>query len=147
MTDWVLWLVAAGLLVAVEIFSGTFYLLMLALGCAAGGLIALAGWGLAFQFAGAGIAGTAATLLLAKSRFGMKKLLSSAHDPSVNLDIGNVLAVHEWQTGCDGARYARVSYRGAMWDVAPGEKVQVRPGRFVIREIRSNCLIVENAPE
>lgn len=147
MADWVLWLIAAGVMVAVEIFSGTFYLLVLALGCVAGGLIALAGWGQALQFAGAGTAGAIATLLLAKSRFGMKKRLSPARDPSVNLDIGKVLAVHEWQTGAGGIRRARVSYRGAMWDVELVGKAEAHPGLFVIREIRSNCLMVERMPE
>lgn len=147
MADWGLWFIAAGVLVAVEMFTGTFYLLMLALGCAAGGLIALAGWDMAFQFAGAGMAGAITTLWLAKKRSGMKKRLSPAHDPSVNLDIGNVLVVHEWQTGFDGVRHARASYRGAMWDVRLVEKAEAYPGLFVIREIRSNCLMVEKAPE
>lgn len=147
MAEWVLWFMAAGLLVVVEIFSGTFYLLLLALGFAAGGLIALAGWGLALQFAGAGITGAIATLLLAESRFGMKKSLSVAHDSNMNLDIGNVLAVREWETGLGGVRRARVSYRGAMWDVELAEKAEAHPGLFVIRAMRSNCLIVEHVPE
>lgn len=147
MADWGLWFIAAGVLVAMEMLTGTVYLLMLALGCAAGGLIALTGWGLALQFAGAGTAGAIATLLLAKSGFGIKKRLSPAHDPSVNLDIGKVLAVREWQTGLDGVKRARVSYRGAMWDVELVENAEAHPGLFVIREIRSNCLIVGKAPE
>ena len=36
MADWVMWLVAAGVLVALELFSGTFYLLMIAIGALAG---------------------------------------------------------------------------------------------------------------
>ena len=32
MADWIMWLIAAGVLVALELFSGTFYLLMMALG-------------------------------------------------------------------------------------------------------------------
>ena len=31
MADWINWLVAAGLLVVLELFSGTFYLLMIAI--------------------------------------------------------------------------------------------------------------------
>ena len=42
MADWIMWLVAAGVLVALELFSGTFYLLMVAIGALAGGLQALA---------------------------------------------------------------------------------------------------------
>ena len=34
MTDWIAWFVAAGILVIFEVFTGTFYLLMIAVGLA-----------------------------------------------------------------------------------------------------------------
>lgn len=34
MSIWMIWLAVAGILVAIEIFSGTFYLLMIAIGLA-----------------------------------------------------------------------------------------------------------------
>ncbi|HCN90871.1 MAG TPA: NfeD family protein, partial [Oxalobacteraceae bacterium] len=37
MTDWIVWSVLAGILVILELFTGTFYLLMIAIGFAAGG--------------------------------------------------------------------------------------------------------------
>ena len=43
MTDWMSWLVVAGILVIAELFTGTFYLLMIAIGLSAGALAALAG--------------------------------------------------------------------------------------------------------
>ncbi|MDL2285043.1 NfeD family protein [Oxalobacter sp. OttesenSCG-928-P03] len=147
MADWAYWFAAAGILVAVEIFTGTFYLLMLALGFAAGGVVALAGPGIAFQLIAGGIVGAVATVLLKKSRYGPKNRRSPAHDPNVNLDIGKTLTVSEWQSAPGAPSQARVSYRGTMWDVELGSGGQPRSGVFVIREVRANRLIVENASE
>ncbi len=147
MADWVWWFVAAGALVAVEIFTGTFYLLMLSLGIAAGGIVALTGFGTPFQFIAAGIIGTIAILLLKKSRFGLKNRTDAAQDPNVNLDIGKTLTVNEWQSQPGGPSRARVSYRGAMWDVELESGEKGGAGVFVIREIRANRLIVENVAQ
>ena len=37
MDDWVNWMIGAGILVVAELFTGTFYLLMIAIGLACGG--------------------------------------------------------------------------------------------------------------
>jgi membrane protein implicated in regulation of membrane protease activity len=113
------WLLLAGLLVIVELFSATFYLLMIALGAAAGAIAALIGAGMPLQTVVAAIAGVAATLLLKRFRHsrGQQMPRSAERDPNVNLDIGQKVSVAQWQNGT-----ARVMYRGALWDVdlAPG---------------------------
>jgi len=147
MADWVYWFAVAGVLVAVEIFTGTFYLLMLAFGMVAGGIVALTGLGVAFQFAVAGIIGAAVTLLLNKSRFGARNRRPHTHDPNVNMDIGKTLAVGEWHAVSGGSSQSRVSYRGTMWDVELEKGSNASPGMFVIREVRANRLIVENVAE
>lgn len=147
MADWAWWLVMAGVLVTVEIFTGTFYLLMLALGLVAGGMVALAGLGTASQFIAASAVGSLATLLLRKSRFGAKNRRNPAHDPNVNLDIGKTLVVDAWQPVPGGVNRSRVSYRGAMWDVELENGEEAKPGLFVIQEIRGNRLIVRNVSE
>jgi hypothetical protein len=45
MSDWMIWFMFAGVLVILEIATGTFYLLMLGIGLAAAGLAALGGAG------------------------------------------------------------------------------------------------------
>ena len=147
MADWVYWFAVAGVLVAVEIFTGTFYLLMLALGLVAGGIVALTGLGIVFQFAAAGIIGAVVTLLLNRSRFGARNRRHHTHDPNVNMDIGKNLVVSEWHAVPGGSSQSRVSYRGAMWDVELGKGGNASPGMFVIREVRANRLIVENITE
>lgn len=139
MADWSYWLAAAGVTVILELFTGTFYLLMIAIGLGAGVLAALLGAGMALQTLVAAAVGVAATVLLRRSRFG--KLVSARGDagcdPNINLDIGQTVNVPAWQ---DGA--ARVMYRGALWDVELAPGTAAAPGPYTIREVRGSRLIV-----
>jgi membrane protein implicated in regulation of membrane protease activity len=112
------WWIGAGVLIVLELMSGTFYLLMIALGFVAAALARLAGANADVQFALAAVVALVAVLLLRRSRFGRRKREVAARNPDVNLDIGQTLTVTGWRE-----RRARASYRGAAWDVelAPGE--------------------------
>jgi membrane protein implicated in regulation of membrane protease activity len=140
MSDWMSWLVAAGVLVVLELFSGTFYLLMIAAGLAAGALAALAGFNSATQMIVAAVIGVAATALLHRSRFGHLKRGNAARDPNVNIDIGQRVEVDHWEDG-----HARVKYRGALWDVELGPGAHPQPGMFKIVEVQGSRLIVSGA--
>lgn len=141
MTGWMLWLALAGALTTLELFSGTFYLLMIALGMLAGALAALLGLGETMQILIAALVGVAATALLRRRR---PRPENAARDPNINLDIGQTLHVPHWHP--DHAT-ARVMYRGAMWDLDLAPGAVARPGQFIIREIRGSRLIVSNQPE
>ena len=138
MTSWMLWLALAGVLTILELFSGTFYLLMIALGMLAGALVAFGGASEALQFLAAALVGAAATALL---RRGRPRRADAANDPDINLDIGQTLHVPRWHTDHETAR---AMYRGAMWDVDLAPGAVAKPGQFVIREIRGSRLIVSN---
>lgn len=146
MADWSLWLIAAGIAVTVELFIGTFYLLMIAIGLAAGALAAATGLALPIQTLFAAIIGVLATVLLRRSRFGKTGTrLGAGRDPNVNLDVGQTVNVPAWQDGV-----ARVMYRGALWDVeledsAVQAQTRAAPGQYVIREVRGSRLIVAAA--
>ncbi|MYM22575.1 NfeD family protein [Duganella sp. FT135W] len=138
MADWSYWLAAAGVVVILELFSGTFYLLMIAIGLAAGSAAALLGFGEAAQWLVAAAVGIIATLVLRRSRYGKpQERIDAARNPDVNLDIGQTVHVPAWQ---DNA--ARVMYRGALWDVELAPGVSATPGPFIIREVRGSRLIV-----
>jgi len=137
MADWIMWLVAAGVLVALELFSGTFYLLMVALGALAGALMAFFRVDLPGQMLAAAFVGIVATVLLRRSRYGKTASGDARRDPNVNLDIGQTVQVAHW---VDGA--ARVMYRGALWDVELAPGVEPQGGMFTIREVRGSKLIV-----
>jgi membrane protein implicated in regulation of membrane protease activity len=142
MSDWMIWMLTAGVLIVLEMFTGTFYLLMVAIGLAAGGLAAVAGAGGPLQLVLASIVGVLATFALRRSKLGRVSRTDAARDPNVNLDIGQTVSVSEWQSAGGGMHTARAMYRGAMWDVELQEGAQVQAGRFVIREIRGSRLIV-----
>jgi membrane protein implicated in regulation of membrane protease activity len=137
MSDWSMWLLAAGVLVVLELLTGTFYLLMIAVGLAAGAAVAFGGASGPLQTVTAAAVGVLATGLLYRSKYGKSGGVDAAVDPNVNMDIGQTVSVPAWQNGM-----ARVMYRGALWDVelAPGSSPA--PGLYTIREVRGSRLIV-----
>lgn len=145
MADWIVWFVLAGVLVIFEIFTGTFYLLMVAVGLAAGGIAAIAGADNPAQLTIAAVVGMAATYALRRSKLGRRHPTDAARDPNVNLDIGQTLAIDQW-TSQGNTEVARISYRGAMWDAELASGATATPGMFIIREIRGSRLIVANKP-
>ncbi len=139
MADWVMWMAGAGVVVILELLTGTFYLLMVAIGMLAGGLAALAGVAMVLQVAIGAAVGATATELLRRIRIKNAPKTEAERDPNVHMDIGQTIAVNSWQD-----RAARVMYRGAQWDVELAPGCQPAPGTFKISEIRGSRLIVAN---
>ncbi len=143
MTDWSIWFVLAGVAVAFEITSGTFYLLMIAIGLAAGGIAALAGVMLEWQLLAASVVALLGTLGLRRSSFGALHRKKASRDRNVLLDIGQTVHVSVWTQ--EGDTYvAQVKYRGAAWrvELLPGNAPTA--GTFVIEEMRGSDLLVAN---
>ncbi|OGA98833.1 MAG: hypothetical protein A3E25_02345 [Burkholderiales bacterium RIFCSPHIGHO2_12_FULL_69_20] len=136
------WWLATGVLVIAELATGTFYLLMLALGAAAGALAAHAGAGLIGQIAAAALLGGGAVVAWHLRRSRQPAALPAALNPDVNLDIGGTVQVDHWQA--DGS--ARVHYRGADWDARHAGTGLATAGEHVIRAIEGNRLLLERAP-
>jgi membrane protein implicated in regulation of membrane protease activity len=139
MTHWMIWFAAACVLLIAEMATGTFYLLMIAIGAAVGGLAALGGMNGVVQSVLAAVVALIATAVLRRSRFGTA-VVDAARDPDVNPDIGQSIVVAEWSS--NAPHTARVMYRGALWDVELAVGGDARAGNFVIREVRGNRLIV-----
>ncbi|WBS00715.1 NfeD family protein [Pseudoduganella sp. SL102] len=137
MADWIMWLIAAGVLVALELFSGTFYLLMIALGALAGALVAALRIDLPGQMLAAALVAVIATVLLRRRRRNQPAQVAASRNPDVNLDIGQPVQVPHW----DG-HTARVMYRGALWDVELAPGAPAAAGTYTIREVRGSTLIV-----
>lgn len=144
MAQWMVWLIAAGAVVILELFSGTFYLLMIALGIIAGSAVAYAGGALEVQLIVAAVVGLLATIVLRQSKFGKSSRTDAARDPNVNLDIGQMIMVDAWHIAPPGGnrQTARVMYRGALWDVEMAHDGAAAPGQYVIREMQGSRLIV-----
>lgn len=138
MTSEYAWFVAAGLLVIAELASGTFYLLMVAIGLLVGGLGGLAGLEPGAQAVLSAVVAVAGIAVLRRTRFGRPKRRAPGSDPNTNLDIGQELDVAAW----DRYGLSRAPYRGADWSVrlAPGHAAE--PGRFRIIEVDGTTLVV-----
>lgn len=145
MSDWMIWLIAAGVVVILEIFTGTFYLLMITIGLAAGAGAAWSGADMSIQLIVGAVVGTIATVALRLSKFGTPQKTEASKDPNAHMDIGKTISVNEWRENEGGRRVARVMYRGAMWDVELEPTAESKPGSFTIYEIRGSRLIVKNA--
>jgi membrane protein implicated in regulation of membrane protease activity len=134
MSAYIIWWIIAFALVAIELTTGTFYLLVYGIAAAAAGIAAWLGMGISAQLviaAGIGIAGTVA---LRKWR--------QAEGTEANLqdlDIGQAVVVEQWQ-----GHKGQVKYRGAVWDAeaANAEVDATRP--LFIRAMRGTILILGN---
>lgn len=133
------WWVMAGTLVVAELMTGTFYLLMVALGLVAGAIASHLGLAVSSQLVVAALVGTITALLwhFHKARHPSSPPASANSD--VNMDVGQTLHVEAWNA--DGS--ATVKYRGAMWSVLAAPGVVQQAGLFKIREVSGSRFIVE----
>jgi membrane protein implicated in regulation of membrane protease activity len=144
MTDSTLWWVLTALAVATELLTGTFYLLMLAIGLAAGAVGAHLGIGMTGQLVCAALAGGGAVVALQKFRPTPTHQLSPQANADVNLDIGQTLHIQHWHPDLT----AQASYRGAIWTVELMPDAAENPpatGLYRIREVVGSRLRVSPA--
>jgi membrane protein implicated in regulation of membrane protease activity len=137
MSNPTMWWVLTGVLVALELATGTFYLLMLGLGTAAAALAATAGLSLAFQLVAAALVGGLGALLLGQWRKRQTTTPKEAQDQ--HLDLGATVQVEAW----DARGTAQVKHRGSAWTavLAPGQTPS--PGVHRIQAMAGNRLVLE----
>ena len=132
------WLLAGGLVVA-ELLTGTFYLLMLAVGVGAAGIAAHLGASTTAQILTAALVGGGSVVgwhLLRRKRPGDP---SARADRSVNLDVGETLMIESWNL--DGT--SLVKYRGATWTAIHRPGVTPSTGMHRVSELVGNRLLVD----
>jgi membrane protein implicated in regulation of membrane protease activity len=132
------WWIGAGVLVAVELATGTFYLLMFSLGMAAAAVAAHLGVGLTWQIVTAAVVGGGATAAWHVRRAREPRSAPVQSNRDVNLDIGETVRVDAW----DPDRTARVNYRGVGWTAVFRGDTAPTPGIYKIVEINGNRLVV-----
>jgi membrane protein implicated in regulation of membrane protease activity len=133
-----IWWVVAGIAVAAELATGTFYLLMMALGLVAGAIAAHLGLSETAQVACAAVVGGGATALWHWRRTRRPQKLPAQEDRDVNLDIGERVQVAEW--AADGT--ARVTYRGSGWPARLAKGVPAATGEHDIVAVEGNWLVL-----
>ena len=138
MADSTLWWLLTGAAVAVELLTGTFYLLMLAIGLGAAALAAHAGASMAVQLALAALVGGGAVVGWHVMRLRRPGELPAALNRDVNLDIGERVHVTAWSAD----RTTRVQYRGSGWTarLAPGAAAVA--GEHTVSAVEGNWLVL-----
>ncbi|KQW36521.1 NfeD family protein [Rhizobacter sp. Root404] len=133
-----LWWVAAGIAVAAELATGTFYLLMIGLGLAAGAVAAQLGFGLTTQVLVAALLGGGATALWHWRRYNQPQSAPARENRDVNLDIGERVTVTAW--AADGT--TRVQYRGSGWTARLAPGAPATPGVHLVSAVEGNWLVL-----
>lgn len=142
MAESTVWWVLAGIIVAAELLTGTFYLLMLSLGFVAAAMAAHAGVTMAFQIAVAAIFSSGSVMAWRLYRRSRPADASAGTSQDGNLDIGETIQIEAWSP--DGT--STVKYRGANWSVAAAEDAgPLTVGRHRIVEVIGSRLIVKRS--
>ncbi len=139
MEESTIWWLAAGAVVVAELLTGTFYLLMVAVGLVAAALSAHLGLPLALQIVTAALVGGGAVVawyFVKKRRPGDP---SARADRSVNLDVGETILIESWNS--DGT--TTVKYRGAAWTAIHRPGVTPSTGMHRVAELVGNRLLVD----
>ncbi len=134
-----IWWLLMGMAVAAELVTGTFYLLMFALGLAAAAIAAHMGLEVVAQLVIAAVVGGGAVVawyLVNGNKAASKK---AEFNSDVNMDIGQTIYVDAWQA--DGT--ASIKYRGAIWMAQLQAGSDATAGNFVIEQVIGSRLIVK----
>lgn len=127
------WFLLALILVGLEMATGTFYLLVVAIAMAVGGLAALLGASVVWQLLLGALTGIAGTTILRRWKSTQAKEVNSA-----SLDIGQPVKVIKWND--NGT--ARVFYRGAEWDAETESADTPRDTTLYIMAVHGSGLVL-----
>jgi membrane protein implicated in regulation of membrane protease activity len=127
------WFLLALILVGLEMVTGTFYLLMVGIAMAVGGLAALLGMSIAWQLVLGAATVVAGTITLRRW-----KSTHAPESPNASLDIGQPVRVIKWHD--NGT--ARVFYRGAEWDAEPESADTPHDETLYVAAVRGSGLVL-----
>jgi membrane protein implicated in regulation of membrane protease activity len=131
-----MWWIAAAALVAAELLTGTFYLLVVGVALAFGGVAAWFDVSVPLQWLIAAALGVIGTVLLQR----WKRNLTLRTPAQPGLDIGQMVQVQSW--GPDGT--ARVAYRGSTWDAELATTGVPQAKTMYIAAMRGSVLILSD---
>ena len=138
MSESTIWWLLAGAAVGIELVTGTFYLLMLAIGLAAAAIAAHLGLPLTWQLVTAALVGGGAVVLWHYFRGDQGSKAPAQSNADVHIDIGEPVFVEAWNV--DGT--TSVKYRGSNW-AAITHGSAPSAGQHRIKELLGNRLVLE----
>lgn len=134
-----LWLILALVLAGLEMLSGTFYLLALAIGLASGALAAWIKLPFPVQTSIVAVVSVIAAILLRRWKANHMPPASDA-----SLDIGQRVHVLDWHN----TRQVRVQYRGSQWDAELATGAEGGHAEYFIIAVRGSTLVLhQHQPE
>ena len=133
MSAYWIWWIMAGVLVAAELVTGTFFLLALGVAFLVGGVAAALGASLQIQMLAAAVVAIAGSFAAHRWRGAHA---GAAPDPA--FDIGQSVRVQGWNP--DGT--ARVAYRGSVWTAELQAPDQPRGDTMYIVATRGSTLVI-----
>ena len=136
-----MWWVLAGVVIAVELVTGTFYLLMLSLGLVAGAVSAHLGASSTLQIVVAAVVGIVSVVGWRYYKQQQPSALRASANHDVNMDVGETVMVEAWHP--DGS--STVKYRGAQWSVSLVHGELPTPGHHTIVEVVGSRLLVKKS--
>ena len=140
MSNPTVWWLLAGITVAIELATGTFYLLMISIGFAAAAVAAHLGVPLTGQLVTAAVVGGGAVVMWHWQGSKKPKNLPVNANSDVHIDIGEHVTVTKWHA--DGT--TSVAYRGSNWTAVLAEKTAAQTaGQYRIKEMSGNRLLIE----
>lgn len=134
-----IWWVLALVVVIAELTTGTFYLLMVAVGLVAGAVASHLDLTLNAQIIIAALVGGGATLAWHLYKIKQPGTVRAEANPDVNQDVGATVQVDTWRA--DGS--ATVKYRGAQWSVMAAPGAAQAPGSYRVQEVKGSTLVVQ----
>lgn len=139
MAESTIWWVLAGVVIAVELLTGTFYLLMLSMGIVAAAIAAHLGASASWQLVVAALVGGGAVVAWRSYKKRTPSALPANANHDVNMDVGETVHVEAWSS--DGK--SSVKYRGANWRVSLVAGESPAPGTYCIVEVIGSRLVVK----
>ena len=133
-----IWFGLAAVALIGEISSGTFYLLLVALGLSAGGIAAWLAADFEWQLVACAVVALLGLLVLRRTGVLKKREIDAGRNADVNMDIGQTVEVEAWSE----AGLARVWYRGAHWQAELAAGQPAHGGEHVITELRGTRLVL-----
>lgn len=140
MSNHLIWILLAGLLLVGEMLSGTFYLLVLAVAFCLSALLAWLGGPLALQLIAAAVFSLVGLGWLWQKR---RSGANQNNAPGNLLDIGQQVSILQWHT----PRHARVRHRGADWDAELSSGNTDADAFFIVGIRGSTLLLSDQKPE
>ena len=133
MEPYIYWFVLGLVLIILEMATGTFYLLVLGIAMAAGGVAALLDASLIWQLVACAVVAATGTIILRRYKGGHTDQVSTS-----NLDEGQPVKVLKWNE--DGS--ARVFYRGAEWDAKTEDSDTPHNETLYVKALQGSTIVL-----